>query len=116
MPQPAPLAVAKVHPASREMLLDDPLEMHAFEVSGEATLMLQLIVEDYARHGFGAEAILELARDPNYQALYGLWGLYGEDEFRRRVGETIAKCGVMRVKVTETVPLSERLVDIQQSR
>lgn len=113
MPQPSPQPAAKIHPASREMLPDDPLEMQAFEVPGDPALMLRLIVEDYARLGAGVEAINDLACDPNYQALFGLWRLYGADEFRRRVEETVAKCGVMRVTVTQTVPLSDRLVEIQ---
>ena len=51
-------AVPKVHPASREMLPDDPLEMHGFEVPGDPELMLRLLVEEYARMGWGMEAIL----------------------------------------------------------
>ena len=106
-------AVEKVHPASREILPDDPLEMQAFEVPGDAELMLRLLVEEYAHIGWGVDAILELARDPNYQAFYGLLRSYGEEEFRRRVGDILARCGVFRVKAREVVPLSERLVQIE---
>jgi hypothetical protein len=108
-------AVPKVHPASREMLPDDPLEMHGFEVPGDPELMLRLLVEEYARIGWGAEAILELARDPNYQAFYGLRQAYGDEGLRRRVSDALLRCGVIRVKTTETEPLSERLVQIDLS-
>lgn len=108
-----PVAVAKTHPASREILPDDPLEMQAFEVPGDANLMLRLLMEEYARIGWGPDAILELARDPNYQAFHGLYRRFGEEELRRRVGEIAARCGVVRVKVIEKPPAPEGLVQIE---
>lgn len=106
-------AVPKLHPASREILPDDPLEMQAFEVPGDPQLMLRLLVEEYARMGWGVDAIMQLARDPNYQAFYQLWQAHGDGELRRRVSEILSRCGVLRVTATETQPLSERLVQIE---
>ena len=54
----------KVHPASREILPDDPMNLHAVEVPGDTELMLRLLVEEYARMGWNLESLLELARDP----------------------------------------------------
>lgn len=105
-------AVPKVHPATREILPDDPMEMQAFEVPGDPELMLRLLIEEYARIGFGVENLVQLARDPNYTAFYALRRSLGEDEFRRRVAEIISRCGVIRVKATETEPASENLVQI----
>lgn len=105
-------AVAKVHPASREILPDDPLEMHALEVPGDPALMLRLLVEEFGRIGSDVDDIICLARDPNYVAFHGLWQLFGEQEFCRRVAEIRARCSVIRVKAIETVPMSERLVPI----
>ena len=34
-------AVEKVHPASREVLPDDPLSLHGVEVPGDADLMMR---------------------------------------------------------------------------
>jgi hypothetical protein len=107
-----PRPVPKVHPASREILPEDPLEMHGFEVQGDPKLMLRMLVEEYARIGWDVDAILQLARDANYLAFYGLRPAYGEDELRRRVSEIISRCGVLRVKATEAEPLSECLVQI----
>ncbi len=104
---------AKVHPASREMLPDDPMEMHGFEVPGDPNLMLRLLVEEYARIGWGAEAILQLARDPNYQAFHGLLQFFGEEELTAQIGQILAQCGVIRVTTKETVPISERLVQLE---
>jgi hypothetical protein len=103
----------KIHPATREMLLDDPLEMQALEVPGDPGLMLRLLVEEYARMGADAEQILELARNPFYQAFHGLWLLFGEDELRRRVEAIVRRSGVIRVRTVERQPVSERLVQIQ---
>jgi hypothetical protein len=104
---------AKVHPATREILPDDPMEMHGHEVPGDPDLMLRLLVEEYARIGWGLEPIMQLARDPNYQGFHRLYRLLGEDAFRRRVSEILSRCGVIRVETKETVPVSEKLVQIE---
>jgi len=99
-----PDATPKIHPATREILPDDPLEMTGFEVPGDPDLMLRLLVEEYARIGWTAEAIMQLARDPNYQAFHGLWRHFGEEELRDRVEQVLSRCGVMRVRTTEAEP------------
>ena len=108
-------AAAKVHPATREILPEDPMEMHGFEVPGDPNLMLRLLVEEYARIGWGSEAILELARDPNYKAFYGLLQFFGEKELTGQIQKILARCGIMRVttKEKETVPIPEHLVQIE---
>ncbi len=106
-------ATAKIHPATREILPDDPMEMHGFEVPGDPNLMLRLLVEEYARIGWGAEEILQLARDPNYQAFHGLLQFFGEEKLSSQIEKILARCGVMRVTAKETVPISERLLQIE---
>jgi hypothetical protein len=96
--------VAKVHPATRELLPDDPLEMQAFEVPGDPELMLRFIVEEYARIGANADAIMQLAGDPFYQALHGLWLHFGDDGMRARLANILRRCGVIRTTTTERVP------------
>ena len=104
--------VPKVHPASRELLPDDPLEMQALEIPGDPELMLRMLVEEYARLGWGVDDLIRLSRDPNYFAFNGLWQQFGEEELRRRFEQVIARCGVMRVKIAESTPLAEQLVQI----
>jgi hypothetical protein len=106
-------AVPKVHPASREALPDDPLEMRAFEIPGDRELMLRLLVEEYARVGWGEESIMQMARDPNYTAFYGLREALGEEALRRRVSDIMARCGLLRISTKESQPLSEQLVQIE---
>ena len=105
-------AVPKVHPASREVLPEDPMDLHGFEVPGDPDLMMRLLVEDYARMGWNTEAIMSLANDPNYQVFHGLQRMFGEDELRRRIAEVIARCGVFRVKTTQPEPPPTQLVQI----
>lgn len=105
--------VPKVHPASREVLPEDPMNLHGFEIPGDPELMLRLLVEEYARMGWGLEQVMQLARDPFYQAFHGLWQLYGEEGLSQRVVAVLRRCGVVRVKVTESTPLSDRLVQIE---
>lgn len=106
-------AVPKVHPTSREILPDDPLEIHGFEIAGDPMLMLRMLVEEYARLGWGVEAIVALARDPNFQAFHGLWRQLGEDELRRRIHERLSRCGIFQVKTIQREPFSECLVQIE---
>ena len=104
--------VRKVHPASREMLPDDPLETRAMEFPGDPELMLRLLVEEYAHMGVGAERIMQLARDPHYQAFHRLFKALGERNFERAVEQIIARCGVVRVRSTERDSVSESLVQL----
>ena len=102
----------KVHPTTREVLPDDPLAMHGFEIPGDPDLMLRLLVEEYARMGWGIDAIMQLARDPNYRAFHGLFQTYGEEELRRQIAETLSRCGVMRVRTEEAKPIPDDLVQL----
>lgn len=104
---------AKVHPATREVLPDDPMELRGFQVPGDPQLMLKLLVEEYARIGYGIDSIMQLALDSNYQAFHNLLKLEGEEELRRQVSEIIAKCGIIRVTTKEAAPVPEELVQLE---
>ena len=114
MPYENPNAVAKVHPASREMLPDDPLSLHGVELPGDTDLMLRLLVEEYARLGFGLDRLMDLARDSFYQSFHGLLSVYGEQELRRRMANVLDRVGVSRIKIVEqqVEPLPGQLVEI----
>ena len=57
--------VPKVHPATREVLPEDPMDLHGIEVSGDPDLMMRMLVENYARMGWNTDSIMSMARDPN---------------------------------------------------
>ncbi len=106
-----PKGVPKIHPATRGVEPDDPMDLHAFEVPGDSELMLRMLVEEYARMGWGLEALMSLFRDPFYHSAHGLWLRYGEEELRRRVAAMLARTGVIRVR-TVAAPPAEQLVQI----
>jgi hypothetical protein len=106
------LSRAKPHPRDRPAEPDDPLNLHAVEVDGDPDLMLRLLVEEYARLGWRLDSLLAMFRDPFYQAAHGLWLLYGEEELRRRITATLARCGVLRASTAHAQPASERLVQL----
>lgn len=108
-------AAPKVHPATRGVEPDDPYNLHGVEVDGDPEVMLRMIVEEYARMGFGLEELLDLSRQPFYQGLHGLWQRYGEADLRRRLIDILSRCGVFRVAVRETTPISEQLVQLDVS-
>jgi hypothetical protein len=105
-------AVPKIHPATRPVEPEDPLNLFGYEFEGDPELMLCMIVEEYARMGYGCDALMELASNPFYQALHGLWQLLGEAELRSRVERIISRCGVLRTSWRES-PLPPDVVQIQ---
>jgi hypothetical protein len=107
--------VPKVHPATRPVEPEDPMNLFAVEVPGDPELMLRLLVEEYARMGWGFDALADLFRDPFYVAAHGLWLHYGEEELRRRLTTMLRRVGVVRTKTTMAAPTSERLVQIDLS-
>ncbi len=100
--------VQKVHPASREILPDDPMDLHGVEVAGDARLMLRLLVEEYARLGWGAEQIMKLAQDPFYVAFHGLFQTFGPDRLRSEIDNVLARCGVTQIRTTESPTTAPR--------
>ncbi|WP_298867027.1 hypothetical protein, partial [uncultured Gimesia sp.] len=102
----------KIHPATREVLPDDPMELRGFQVPGDPQLMLRLLVEEYARVGWGIDSIMQLALDPNYEAFHKFLQQMGEEELRQQVGEIIDKCGIIRVKTKEAAPVPQDLVQL----
>ncbi|MCA9181270.1 MAG: hypothetical protein KDA51_07445 [Planctomycetales bacterium] len=111
-PKPTP----KIHPATREILPEDPMEMFAMEIPGDPTFMLQLLVEEYARMGWGLEDLMRLARDPNYSSFHGLFQRFGEDKLRKRMSTILSRCGVIRATSYEAPAAPQGLVQISSPK
>jgi len=107
--------VPKVHPATRPVEPEDPMELHAVEVRGDPELMLNVLVEEYARNGFDLQALMNLCRDPFYQGLYGLWNFFGEEVLRQKIITILGRCGVMKATVSEIAQAPETLVQLDHS-
>lgn len=86
------------HPKDRPIEADDPMEMMGATANGDPLIMLDGIVEEYARMGWGRERILELFDSPFFQATHGLQKLLGAEEVGRRIDATLKRCGVFRIR------------------
>lgn len=92
--------VSKVHPVTRQVEPDDPLDLNATLVPGDVDLMFRSVVQEYAWMGWGTEPILGLFRDPFYPALHGLWEALGEEETRARIDVVLTRTGVIHFHAT----------------
>jgi hypothetical protein len=92
--------VPKVHPATRGIESDDPLELHATAVVGDPEVMLECLIQEYVWMGWDREHILALFHSPFYPALNALLRHYGESGIRQRVAAVLARMGVFRVSGT----------------
>jgi hypothetical protein len=95
-----PHLVPKVHPATRAVEADDPLELVAEPVLGDPDLMLECLVQEFAGLGWDADQLLSLFHSPDYPVLNQLLAYYGAAEVRRRVGGLLGDVGVFRVRET----------------
>ena len=91
------------HPKDRPLEADDPMQLDAVEVHGDPAVMLDCLVEEFARIGWDAEMILSVFTQPFYAGTYGLNVAFGEAEIRRRVARTLDRCGTMRFRAVEHV-------------
>lgn len=76
---------------------DDPMELYAHAVSGDTALMLDQLIEEFARMGWDANRIESLFQDPFYQAMHGLKLKFGLETIRERIAAVIDRHGVLRV-------------------
>jgi hypothetical protein len=92
--------VTKVHPATREVMPEDPLTLCASPVAGDPDLLIRAVVQEYAWLGWDAEQIAALFRDPFYPMLDGLRQAYGEAGIRERIESVFHHHGVFRFRST----------------
>lgn len=92
--------VPKVHPLTRAVETEDPMELVATPVHGDPAVMLDCIVQEFAWMGWDVGQLLGLFRSPDYPVLGQLLEYYGEDEVRRRIEGLLHGMGVFRVEET----------------
>jgi hypothetical protein len=98
MPVPNDTWVPKVHPLTRGVEAEDPMELVATPVVGDADLMLDAVVQEFSQMGFGAAELLEMFRSEAYPVLRELGGQLGEAELKRRIDAALAPLGAYRVR------------------
>jgi len=92
--------VPKVHPATRGVEAEDPMELMAQPALGDPEVMLECIVQEFVWMGWDLEELMGLFYDPQYPVLNHLREHYGEVEVRRRVREVANRLGVFRFQET----------------
>lgn len=90
--------VSKVHPLTRALEPEDPMELVATPVGGDPDVMFECIVQEFVWMGWDADQLFELFRSPNYPVLNQLLGLYGEDQVRERIRELLGRTGTLRFR------------------
>lgn len=88
------------HPKDRPAEPEDPFQMFAGGVAGDPGLMLDCLVEEYSRMGYGPDELFELFERPEFLATHGLHGLFGGESVRERVGQVLSRCGILSVRIS----------------
>lgn len=102
--------VPKVHPLTREIEQEDPMELIAMSVQGDPDVMLECMVQEFAGLGWNTEQLLMLFQSPDYPVLNQLLAALGESEVRRRVQIILGQVGIFQV--TESIAEEEGLGDV----
>lgn len=90
--------VPKVHPTTRPVEQEDPMELMATPAQGDPEFMLQCLVEEFAWLGMGKDELLGLFHSPTYPVLNQLLAHFGAEAVRRRVEELLGRVGVFCVQ------------------
>lgn len=90
--------VPKVHPATRAVEPEDPMEMIATPVVGDPDVMFECLVQEFIGMGWGLAELVMLFRSPGYPLLNELLSLYGEDQVRERIQQMLSRSGTLRFR------------------
>ena len=88
------------HPMHWSWAPEDPMALNATPVQGDPAVMLDGLIEEYARQGWNETMIAPLFTSPAYRATYRLTQIFGEEHVRQRIRDTLLRTGTMRFNVT----------------
>mgnify|MGYP001157276621 FL=1 len=84
---------------------DDPMQMKAQMVAGDPHLMLDCLIEEFARMGWDASQIIKIFENPVFLASHGLTKRFGHKTILDRIVQTLERCGVFHFKIIEQKPV-----------
>ncbi len=85
------------------------MRLRAEAVEGDPRVMLEGLIEEYARMGWDAGQIAWLFEDPFFGATHALASRLGGEAIRDRIEQTLQRCGVFRFDTIEARPATELL-------
>ncbi len=92
------------HTSKRNAEPDDPMELRPELVEGNPEAMLEGLIEEYARLGWGADQIARIFEDPFFGATHSLAQRFGGEAIRCLIEHTLQRCGVFRFDTVESKP------------
>jgi len=92
------------HGVDKHLEPEDPMQRNGQVVPGDPAVMLDGLVEEFARMGMPRDRILNLFESPTFEATHGLRAVLGADVVRRRVDAVLQRCGVWNITVHEVAP------------
>jgi hypothetical protein len=90
----SPSFVPKVHPLSRMLEPEDPLELMATPAPGDPDVMVESIVQEFVWMGWSAEQLLEIFQNPMYPVLNQLREHLGDEVIRDKVQTIVERAGI----------------------
>lgn len=81
---------------------DDPFLLTPASTAGDASLMLDAIIEEFAAQGWAAGRIEALFQDPFYSAPAALCAQFGLADVRVRIADAVARRSTIRIRMSET--------------
>lgn len=88
---------------------DDPMRLRAELVEGNPQVMLEGLIEEYARMGWDAGQIARIFEDPFFGVTHALASRLGGEAIRDCIEETLQRCGVFHFDTTLVRPTADLL-------
>ncbi len=85
------------------------MRLRAERVEGNPQVMLDGLIEEYARMGWDAGQIARIFEDPFFAATHALASRLGGEAIRDCIEETLQRCGVFRFDTTLARPATDLL-------
>lgn len=89
------------NPAERPAEPEHPMLLDGGSAPGDMALMARCMTEDLFQSGLSLQEVLEMSRDPNYQALFSMRVGLGDVRFEELVTGSAARVGRHRYRVNE---------------
>ncbi|MEE9510808.1 MAG: hypothetical protein V3V79_01725 [Gammaproteobacteria bacterium] len=86
---------------------DDPMQLKGDLVAGDQRVMLECLIEEFARMGWNGRQIARLFEKPFFLASHSLAKRFGRQAVHECIEQTLERCGVFRVEMSETKPNPE---------